>query len=338
MLIDIDMYNASVKANNVIPDNGYIERFTKAETDYIQIAYQGKYGADRAYYPMSINQDSNGWTFCNFTGYMEFVPVDKNTGTKGPSVLELRENRVVNKKQPYFNDDKLATEQYVENEIADDKAKGEWIGGVYKDTINNDGNPEDEFTCDNPKHFIEYRKTTFQGDFALIVIQGDTPISSEITIQLHPETGMYSAPFKVATSDGKEITKTIRLNEKWKFYLRAGGFPYSERVDDGTTGYVMEDEFKAKTGYNRLVSGGGSTHTVTYGENGSILKISNPTVKVQLLQGMSSENNNGYVKYINSHGADVNFEWYYRSGDQVTNNVPSVCPKDAIVEIFAVHA
>ena len=230
----------------------------------------------------------------------------------------------------------LMTKESSEELIAEDKAKGEWIGGVFKDTINDDGNPGDDFTCNDPKHFLEYRKKTFQGDYALTVIQGDTPISSDITIHLHPESGMYSAPFKVVTSDGKEITKTIRMNEKWRFYLRKSAFPYCERIDDGTSGYILEDQFNAKSGYSALESGGGSTKTVTYADNGKILKLSHSTVKVEMLGAMNSDTKkHGYFKYINSRNSDVAFEWYDRTGSQVTNNVPSVCPANAVVEIFA---
>ncbi len=44
---------------------------------------------------------------------------------------------------------------------------------------------------------------------------------------------MTSAPFKVVTNDGKEVTRTIRVGEKWRFYLRTGTAPYFELIDDG---------------------------------------------------------------------------------------------------------
>jgi hypothetical protein len=50
---------------------------------------------------------------------------------------------------------------------------------------------------------------------------------------------------------------------------------------------------------------------------------------------MSDDIPHGYIKYINSRNSDVQFEWYNRNGDQVTNNVPSVCPANTVVEIFA---
>ena len=140
---------------------------------------------------------------------------------------------------------------------------------------------------------------------------------------------------------GRFSDKTIRMGETWMCRVFVDWNASSNtnffwtKLDDGTSSYVEEEAFNAKSGYNKLVSGGGSTHAITYSENGSILKISNPTVKVQLLQGMSAENPHGYIKYINSHNADVSFEWYDRNGNQVTNNVPSVCPSDTVVEIFA---
>ena len=143
---------------------------------------------------------------------------------------------------------------------------------------------------------------------------------------------------------GRYSDKTIRPGETWlcRVYVDWNASSNTNffwiRLDDGTGIYTLTEEFNAKSGYNRLYSGGGSIHTITYSENGSILKISNPTVKVQLLQGMSSENPHGYIKYINSHNADVAFEWYDRNGNQVTSNVPSVCPANTVVEIFADYA
>lgn len=441
-----------------VTDN-YIAKYSIAETDHVQIAYQGKYGDDRVYYPSNLRQDVNGWLQLEYTGNLQFKPKDKNTdaisdttlrlgtarsdfyhplyvdgkrvaertpqniynsyslnnlinsdgktlpewiaenpdytqvqflntlfsctvlgsanwivsattsgedynGTfpNGYQQIEIHRNgggsrsflRAYNKESTvhyfanYKANQELDWKQYayqddvsnqIDDKIESEKAKGEWIGGVFKDTINDDGNPGDDFTCNYPKHFLEYRKKTFQGDYALIVTQGDTPISSDITIHLHPESGMASAPFKVVTSDGKEVTKTIRMNEKWRFYLRKSALPYFERIDDGTSGYILEDQFNAKSGYDALISGGGSTKTVTYGDNGRILKISNATVKVELLQGMNSDDKpHGYFKYINSHNADVAFEWYDRNGTQITNNVPSICPKDTVVEVFADYA
>ena len=474
--------DAVALAKNIPNTDSFIQKHTNAELNKLFCAYQGKYGDNRAFYPVSLYQDVNGWSQIEFTGNMVFKAKDKDTGALGNKVFEVKSNGVatykpleiledatysgattnptnlINRKtlddepqKEWFsvasgnlatdgsrptgdsgvegelavwhnvtsesttdpaNELKIAFDgaygkvddfskplrfklsqqsgarnQYwtvddngwqtdgnvwhlsaskvtgdnlvvgigttveasalfladvsdeIDQKIAADKAKGEWIGGVYKDTINDDGNPGDDFTCNNPKHWLEYRKTTFQGDYALIVRQGDEPISSEIVIHLHPSSGMNSTQFQVVTSDGKTSTKTIRLNEKWRFFLRKGTWPYYERIDDGASGYILEDQFNAKSGYSALESGGGSTKTITYSDNGKIIKVSNSTVKVEMLQGMNAdEKKHGYFKYINARNADVAFEWYDRNGTQVTNNVPSVCPADTVVEIFADYA
>ncbi len=372
-------------------NGNYVEKYKRADLDYVQMAYQGKFGDSRVYYPVKFNQDSNGWTQLEFTGDMVFKFKDKDTGSVGDKVIELSSGRVTNHKRPYYGDKKLVAEgdspilgklqtqrstrpdfppvsiyvdefhntimeanaefklrhidadgnttqtvqtsvdrwnflvqpkynndnlvaentnvsfnkvsisgtrkdtaynnfsvrgsvdggdsgedlilktylrpdgsespdyiQYfgqtkgnhqlantesVNEAIADDKAKGEWIGGVLKDTINDDGNPEDEFTCNDPKHWLEYRKTTFNGSFALTVNQGQGVISSEIVIHLHVASGMASAPFKVVTNDGNEITRTIRMGEKWRFFLRAGTNPYFEKIDDGLQSGATDSTF-----------------------------------------------------------------------------------------------
>ena len=73
----------------VIPDNGYIEKYTKAETDYVQIAYQGKYGDDRVYYPSNLKQDVNGWLQFEYTGNLQFKPRDKDTDALSGATLRL---------------------------------------------------------------------------------------------------------------------------------------------------------------------------------------------------------------------------------------------------------
>ena len=587
-----------------IPSGDYVEKYSRADLDYVRIAYGGKYGDDKTYHPAQISQDSNGWVQEHFTESKVFKFKDKDTGVVGDKILELNAGRVTHHKQPYFNDKKLVAEntsptftklqtqrttrpdfppvsiyvdayyntimeangefkfryidsegdtvqtlqasetkwnflvqpkfnsenlvtensdasfnkvsingvrtdtaynnfsiagssqggdggdglifktyiradqnpnrdyiQYfggtggsnqlantesVDNAIAVEKAKGEWIGGVLKDTINDDGNPEDDFTCNDPKHWLEYRKTMFNGSFALTVNQGQNLISSEIVIHLHVASGMASAPFKVVTNDGNEVTRTIRVGEKWRFYLRTGGDPYFELIDDGmqsgttdsdydgegfgvpvwsdagagtivqrqitgnyrntsgelgdliinlrtdngvknfrfyyslpwntldsgrkvyakvdekagqtktirpgemwqcevkagqffdsffwtkindgTSSFVLEEDFNSKSGYSKLSSGGGSTHRIEFWENGTIFKLSNSKIEVRLLEGMHDEDGqrHGYVKYINSRGSDVDFEWYDRNGNQIINStVPSVCPADTVVEIFA---
>lgn len=555
----------------LIPDAGYVENYSQADLKTVQVAYQGKYGDDRNFYPASTTQDSNGWVQEEFTGTKVIRSKDANTGAVGDKVLELTPNRVTHRKQPYFNDDRLATrtnnhianttsfndliytngqnvnewiadnpdytpaqlldiifackvlgltnwivsattsnnnyngtfptsyqqielhktggsarnfmraynkespthyfaphkageapvwkvyayQEDISNEIAADKAKGIWIGGVIKDTLTDGNQSSDEFKCTNPKHFIEFKKTNVAADFFRFRQSGSAE-SSSITVHLHPDSGLSNQRFRFTTADGKYQEKSIKSGDTWRFYLRKGDYPYYERVqdgtassyayegqglgvpefeyvttqtinqsqpvglyynalndgssigdielskddgyrefqviihgmtkttrdwrvgtgtpgrfsdkrvrtgevwqcrvmvdwnvssntqfywtrlDDGTAGYILEDEFNAKSGYSALVSGGGSTKTVTYGDNAKILKISNATVKVELLQGMNADTRpHGYFKYINSHNADVAFEWYDRAGNRISNNVPSVCPKDTVVEVFADYA
>ena len=109
--VDDDTNTRIVKVDLDSVTDNYIAKYSRADTDYVQVAYQGKYGDERVYHPISINQDSNGYTFFKFTGYMEFVPRNKSTGTDGSSVLELREDRIVNKQEPYYNDKKIAVQE-----------------------------------------------------------------------------------------------------------------------------------------------------------------------------------------------------------------------------------
>ena len=344
-----------------IPDNGYLERYARADTDYVQIAYGGKYDDDRTYYPVSISQDPNGWTQVKFTGYMQFKSIDKATGELGDTAFEIRSNRVVAKKLPYYNDDKLATRtnnhiansaslgdliytngqsvnewiadnpdyspsellevifdcklldmtnwvvsfttsgtdyngtfpasyqqveihktggsardfmraynkeshthyfapykagqdpvwkayayqqdvsEEIDEKISADKAKGEWIGGVFFDTINDDGNPEDYFDLKDPKHYIDFRKTSVSAEH-FTLMQQDPCISTDVTIYLNPESGITKQKFHVKSSDGKYRDYNVRLGEKWRIYIRKGGYPYGERLDDGTSNYVDESE------------------------------------------------------------------------------------------------
>ena len=581
--------------------SNYVRKYSRADLDYVRIAYGGKYNDNKEYHPAQISQDSNGWVQEYFTESKVFKYKDKDTGTVGDKVLELNSGRVTNHKQPYFNDKKLAVEhtspiftklqtqrttrpdfppasiyvdeyyntimqangefkfRYVDSEgnttqtlqasetkwnflaqpkfnnenlitensdvsfqkvsitgarkdtaynnfsivgsseggdggdglifktyirpdqnpnkdyiqyfggtgggnqlantesvstaISEDKAKGVWIGGVIKDTVNDEGNPSDQLDCGNPKHWVEFRKTSISSSYYL-VRQRTAVTSSEIVIHLHAESGMTSCRFRVQNATGQAYDKTIRVGEKWRFFLHQNVYPYFELVNDGmgsgnassdfdgegfgvpgrtetghgtivqkvitgnyrntsseagdliincrtedgvknfrfyyslphntlasgrkvyvkvdekagnnktirpgeiwqcevkaglffddffwqkiTDGestFVLEEDFNAKSGYSSLISGGGSTKTVTYGDNAKILKISNSTVKVEMLQGMNAEDKpHGYFKYINTKNSDVNFEWYDRSGAQVTNNVPSVCPANVVVEVFA---
>jgi len=237
-----------------------------------------------------------------------------------------------------FKDKELITKEYAQQLIDESGGGSDYYGQGL-------GVPEGEFVT---------TETMNQSQPTAIYYNALNDGSSRGNIELNNDDGYsefnviiqglnkFTREWRIGTgTPGKFSDKTIRMGETWmcRVYVDWNASSNTNffwtRIDDGTGTYITDVEFNAKTGYSRLVSGGGSTHTITYGENGSILKISNPTVKVQLLQGMSSDNNNGYVKYINSHGADVNFEWYDRNGNQVTNNVPSVCPADTVVEIFA---
>ena len=242
--------------------SSYVKKYTDAELNKLFVSHQGKYGDDRNFYPVELSQDVNGWTQLAFTENMIFKSKAKDTGEIGDKVLELKSGKVVSHKdfevlgntiydgdtsQPTNLINRKALDDYVstdtDEKIAADKAKGEWIGGVFKDTINDDGNPEDSFTCNDPKQWLEYRKTAFNGSFALTVNQGQYLISSEIVIHLHISSGMTSAPFKVVTNDGKEVTRTIRVGEKWRFYLRSGATPYFELIDDGMQSGVTDSNF-----------------------------------------------------------------------------------------------
>ncbi|AUR86855.1 coil containing protein [Vibrio phage 1.090.B._10N.286.48.F1] len=171
----------------------------------------------------------------------------------GSEYTQIQKPMLFNKNVDFYDDalyyggttqpKNLMTKESSEELIAEDKAKGEWIGGVFKDTINDDGNPGDDFTCNDPKQWLEYRKTSFNGSFALTVNQGQELISSEIVIHLHSASGMASAPFKVVTNDGKETTRTIRMGEKWRFFLRTGIAPYFELIDDGMQSGTTDSTF-----------------------------------------------------------------------------------------------
>lgn len=121
---------------------------------------------------------------------------------------------------------------------------------------------------------------------------------------------------------------TSREFARWKWIFGTEQSP--------TGSFASQEEFTAKSGYSSVTSGGGSTHRIEYWENGSILSISNSKVEVRLLEGMSDENKHGYVKYINTRNSDVEFEWYDRNGNIMSNSsIPNVCPANTVVEIFA---
>lgn len=531
----------------VIPDAGYVENYSRADLNYVQVAYQGKYGDDRNFYPVAINQDSNGWTFCKFTGYMNFVPRDKGTGDTGSSVLELRSDKVIHKQQPYYGEKKLAVEEtdakftklQTQRSGRDFPPVSLYVDG-YMNTImeangefkfrylDEDGNStqtlqagpskwnflvrpkynnknlttgDDVYEIINdaiePGTGVEansirvarvtgytnnYTSVTFTDDrvqglkfgkdnslfeivcyanskLAYVMIHKDnvsasigrdvddgdlvlgvntssdakvsigkygqdlpTPVDDGVvakisynyyamTMKLDNANQDANAPTQFLKSDGNITTdvseakrmgyapldltlnqsfngrewghslirgyiksdKTFEANIESPYYVMAVVLSSSltltkqhtagmnsgslvlynnpldasldqnpiARIDDvnENESIVYQTQFNAKSGYSTLESGGGSTKTVTYGDNGKILKISNSTVKVEMLQGMNSDDKkHGYFKYINAKNADVAFEWYDRNGTQVTNNVPSACPADAVVEIFADYA
>ncbi|AUR83516.1 coil containing protein [Vibrio phage 1.036.O._10N.286.45.C3] len=127
------------------------------------------------------------------------------------------------------------------------------------------------------------------------------------------------------------ITRFSYCKETNKMYSEAS-YIRPELID-----FTPNSDFNAKSGYDRVSSGGGSTHRIEYWENGTIFKISNSKIEVHLLEGMNADSNrHGYVKYINSRNDDVTFEWYDRNGNRINNStVPSTCPANTVVDIFA---
>lgn len=544
-VVKIDLDGAKPDLSN------YVEKYSKAELNCIQLAYDGKFESERLFYPFEIKQDVNGWTQEQFTGVRTFQSKDKNSGVLGDKILELGTSRVDLNKPSYVQGKRIAerTTHNIYNSYSlsdlintEGKTLPEWIaenpaytqiqflntlfsctvlgssnwivsattsGEDYNGTFPNGyqqieihrngggsrsflrsynkessvhyfakykantelywkqyaytddlGVLKDKKSYDNEIQsidtsgtgiFAEYLgfgstsaqhthtfdesgvfwisnlqsstrnktvnvissngaemtgisvpfnrvvKFTYSSEIEEIIteasyanvdinsnpadstfdgegfgvpgktlVEAGTVVQTEITgnyrnnsdavgnltINVRTDDGVknwrfyYSIPrgsisarkVYVKVDEKAGTNKTINSGETWQCEIKAGQFFdefFWSRITDSATTFIEGDEFNAKSGYSKLVSGGGSTHTITYIENGSILKISNATVKVQLLQGMSSESPHGYIKYINSHNDDVAFEWYDRNGNQVTNNVPSVCPKDTVVEIFA---
>ena len=120
----------------------YVKKYSKAELNYLNLAYDGKYGSERKFYPLELQQDFNGWTQFKFTGYLDFKTKDKATGVTSDTVLELRPDRVLNKKQPYFNDYKLAVR--ANNNIVNTSS--------LDDLINSEGNSVKDWEEENPDY------------------------------------------------------------------------------------------------------------------------------------------------------------------------------------------
>lgn len=448
--------------------SGLIEKHSKAELNYIQIAYQGKYGDDRNYYPIDFQQDNNGWTQFKFTGYAQFKPKDKSTGEVGDTVLEIRSSRVQAKKPVYYNDDRLATLTEVDDKIDNlvDPQPGTSANSIRAAKVTGYANNYTSITYVDDKiqgfkfgkdnclcEIVHYSNSKLSylmihkdnvssiigrdvddGDLVLGVnVTSDarvclgkytdplpTPIDSgvvakiaynyyAITQQIEGANQDANAPTLYLKSDGSTTTVdseakrmgyspyTVKLNKEfegrdWGYSLMRGFIksdktfeansdsPYYvmaveiggslsltkqhtvslhkgsiviynnpldasldenpiARVEDVNENpdIVYQQQFKAKSGYDRVSSGGGSTHKIEYWENGSIFKLSNSKIEVHLLEGMNADSNkHGYVKYINSRNDDVTFEWYDRNGNRINSStVPSSCPADTVVDIFA---
>lgn len=94
----IEFYKAHVKnltvGNLSATNSDFIAKYTNAELDRLYVAYQGKYGDNRAFYPFYLGQDANGWTQVEFTGNMVFKAKDKDTGVLGNKVFEVKSNGV----------------------------------------------------------------------------------------------------------------------------------------------------------------------------------------------------------------------------------------------------
>lgn len=88
--------------------DNYVEKYSKAELNYIQLAYDGKYGDGRTFYPIEIKQDANGWTQEHYTGVRIFQSKDKNSGALGDKVLELGTSRVDLNKPAYVQGKRVA--------------------------------------------------------------------------------------------------------------------------------------------------------------------------------------------------------------------------------------
>ena len=242
---------------------------------------------------------------------------------------------------------------YADNEAVEERLAENGIDRILtidlnKVTGSGDWILNDKISYDNS---TSTTSSTGQGDIYEFLGAGS---SSAVHNHTFDDSGVvWIANFQVTSQRDKTVnintsvgtvgitTYKIPVNMIAKFsYAKDTNKMYSESgyIRPELIDFVPQSTFDSKSGYNRYTSGGGSTHEIQFWENGTIFKLSNSTIKVKLLEGMHDEDGqrHGYVKYINGKGADVNFEWYDRNGNQINNStVPSVCPKDTVVEIFA---
>ena len=438
--VDEDTNTRIVKIDldSVAPDlSNYVEKYSKAELNYIQMAYDGKFGNDRSFYPFELRQDVNGWTQEQFTGVRIFQSKDKNSGALGDKILELGSLRVDLNKPSYVEGKRIAerTTHHIYNSYSlsdlinpDGKTLPEWVaenpgytqiqflsnlfsctilgrsnwivsattsGESYNGTfpngyqqieIHRNGGGSRSFlrayNKESPTHyFANYKSNTelnwkqyaytdelsglnekisYDNEIANVETIGSGVFAEYLgygsTSAEHSHTFDNSGVFWVSNLQSSARSKIVNVSSGGSAEATGVSIPFNRVVrftyslDNDSivmessfasadfNEFVSQDDFKSKSGYNRLSSGGGSTHKIEFWENGSIFKLSNSKIEVRLLEGMQDEDGkrHGYVKYINNRGSDVNFEWYDRNGNQINNSsVPSVCPADTVVEIFA---
>ena len=126
-------------------NSDFIRKHTNAELNKLFCAYQGKYGDNRAFYPVSLYQDVNGWSQAEFTGNMLFKYKSKDTGTIGDKVFELRPGRVVTHKdleilgETIYDGDTSQPTNLINRKALDDEPQKEWFS-VANGTLATDGN------------------------------------------------------------------------------------------------------------------------------------------------------------------------------------------------------
>jgi hypothetical protein len=186
----------------------YVKKYTRADLDYIRVAYGGNYEDERNFYPAQLNQDSNGWTQLGFTGYMQFQSIDKATGEKGDKVLELRNNRVINKVQPFFNDDKMATR--TNNHIATTSS--------ISDLIMSNNESVNQWISDNP----DYTPTELLAEIFSSKVLGFSDWQAEITLSNNDFNGTTPSKFGKwiirRSSDSTRSYMYIHLKESEDVY------------------------------------------------------------------------------------------------------------------------